>query len=180
VNVVSDTIEKQLNKQHITELFKNRIEAEAEELDIDSAAKEVAEILKNVRSKIVPASFYTSGKGDRTENLDGDGDNSEEDDIQNDDDDDDDCDTDDDELDYDTKHSIAQIGKTNSSSNDGNNNRIIHVQKKRPFQSSEAKSNDEVVPCNQMAFIRNQMTLINAAKVKRRYQLQKRSAAMKC
>jgi len=41
----SYNIENQLGKQHTTKLFKNLQEAEAEELDIDSAAKEVAEML---------------------------------------------------------------------------------------------------------------------------------------
>jgi hypothetical protein len=130
VNADCNTIENQLGKQHVTKLFKNLQEAEAEELDINSAAKEVAEMLKNYRSKKVPAPLHTSVKDDRTENFDGDGDDSEEDDIENDADDDseegDDCDDDDeldkdyqvnhcydydDKLDYDTKHSIAQIGK---------------------------------------------------------------------
>ena len=44
VNAGCNTIENQLGKQHITKLFKNLQEAEAEELDIDSAAKEVADI----------------------------------------------------------------------------------------------------------------------------------------
>ena len=130
VNAGCNNIENQLGKQHTTKLFKNLQEAEAEELDIDSAAKEVAEMLKNYRCKKVPAPLHTSGIVDRTENFDGDGDDSEEDDIENDDDDDseegDDCDDDDeldkdyqvnhcydydDKLDNDTKHSIAQIVK---------------------------------------------------------------------
>ena len=160
VNAGCNTIEEnQLGKQHITKLFKNLQEAEAVELDIDSAAKEVAEMLRNIRSTKFPAPLHTSGKSDRIENLDGDGDDSEEDDDC---DDDDELDKDyqvnhcydyDDEFDYDTKHSIAQIDKANNSSNDGNNNRMnstIHLQKKRPFESSEAKSNDEVVLCDQI------------------------------
>jgi hypothetical protein len=46
------------------------------------------------------------------------------------------------------KHSIAQFGKANNSSNDGSNNRInsnVQLHKKEQFQSSEAKSNDDVV-----------------------------------
>ena len=167
VNEGCNTIEEnQLGKQHITKLFKNLQEVEAEDLDIDSAAKKVAEMLKNIRCKKVPAPLHTIGNGDRTEDFDGDGDDSEE---------DDDCDDDDeldkdyqvnncydynDEFDYDTKNSISQIGKANNSSNDGNNNRMnstIHLQKKRPFESSEAKSNDEVVLCNQMVLSRNQI-----------------------
>jgi hypothetical protein len=186
INAVSNTIENQLSKQPITKLFKNLEEAEAEELNIDSAAQEVEEMLKNYRNmknKIIPAPLYASDTGDRTVNINGDdseedddcddgGDDSEEDDDC---DDGDDCDNDDeldndiqvnhcydyeDEVDYDTKHSIAQIGKANNSSNDGNNNRFnsnVHVQKKELFQRSEAKSNGNVVLCNQMAFIRNQM-----------------------
>ena len=50
VNSGCNTIENQLGKQHFTKLFKNLQEAEAEELDIDSAAKEVAEMLKNIRN----------------------------------------------------------------------------------------------------------------------------------
>ena len=142
VNAGCNTIENQLGKQHITKLFKNLQEAEAEELDIDSAAKEVAEMLRNIRSTKFPAPHHTSGNGDRTENFDDDDDDSEEDDIEIDDDDDsaegDDCDDDDeldkdyqvnhcydygDKLDYDTKHSIGLIGKADNSSNDGNNNR---------------------------------------------------------
>ena len=144
VNAGSYNIENQLGKQHTTKLFKNLQEAEAVELDIDSAAKEVAEILKSIRSTKFPAPLHTSGNGDRTENFDGNGDNSDEDDIENDDDDSaegDDCD-DDDELDYDTKHSIGLIGKADNSCNDGTNNRInsnIHVQNKGLFQSSDAK-----------------------------------------
>ena len=183
VNAVSNTIENQLSKQHNTKLFKNLQEVEAEELYIDSVA-EVEEMLKNYRnmkSKKVPAPLHTSV----TENLDGndieddDGDDSEkDDDCDNDGDDseeDDDCDDgdeldndfpenhcydNDDDLNYDMKNSIAQFGKANNSSNDGNNNRInsnVQLHKKEQFQSSEAKSNDDVVLCNQMAFIRNQM-----------------------
>jgi len=84
VNAGCNNIENQLGKQHTTKLFKNLQEAEAEELDIDSAAKEVAEMLKNYRCKKVPAPLHTSGIVDRTENFDGDGDDSEEDDIEND------------------------------------------------------------------------------------------------
>ena len=43
VNAGCNNIENQLGKQHTTKLFKNLQEAEAVELDIDSAAKEVAE-----------------------------------------------------------------------------------------------------------------------------------------
>ena len=155
VNAVRNNIENQISKQHNTKLFKNLHEVEAEELQIDSVALEVEEMLKNYRkmkNKKVPAPLNTSGKGDRTENLDGDGDDSE---------DDDDCDDDGEiKLDYDTKHSIVSIDKANNSSNDGNNNRInsnVHVQKKELLQSSEAKGNGNVVLCNQMAFIRNQI-----------------------
>ena len=171
VNAVSNTIENQLSKQHNTKLFKNLQEVEAEELYIDSVA-EVEEMLKNYRnmkSKKVPAPLHTSV----TENLDGndieddDGDDSEkDDDCDNDGDDseeDDDCDDgdeldndypenhcydNDDDLNYDMKNSIAQFGKANNSSNDGNNNRInsnVQLHKKEQFQSSEAKSNDDVV-----------------------------------
>jgi len=170
VNAGCNTIEEnQLGKQHITKLFKNLQEAEGVELDIDSAAKEVAEILRNYRCTKFPAPLHTSGNGNRIENLDGDGDDSEEGDDC--DDDDDELDKDyqvnhcydyDDEFDYDTKHSIAQIGKANNSSNYGNNNRMnntIHLQKKRPFESSEVKSNDEVVLCNQMVLNRNQIKI---------------------
>ena len=87
INAVSNTIENQLSKQTITKLFKNLEEAEAEELNIDSAAQEVEEMLKNYRNmknKIIPAPLYASDTGDRTENIngdgDGDGDDSEEDD----------------------------------------------------------------------------------------------------
>ena len=103
--------ENQLGKQHVTKLFKNLQEAEAEELDIDSAAKEVAEMLKNYRCKKVPAPLHTSGIGNRTEDFDGNGDNSEEDDIEIDDDDD----------------------SEEGNDCDGNNNRInsnIHIQNK--------------------------------------------------
>ena len=65
VNAGCNTIENQLGKQHVTKLFKNL----QEELDIDSAAKEVAEMLKNYRCKKVPAPLHTSGIGDRTETL---------------------------------------------------------------------------------------------------------------
>ena len=157
VNAGCNNIENQLGKQHTTKLFKNLQEAEAVELDIDSAAKEVAEILKSIRSTKFPAPLHTSGTGDRTENFDGNGDNSEEDDIENDDDDSAEGD-DDDELDYDTKHSIGLIGKADNSCIDGNRiNSNIHVQSKGLFQSSDAKSNDEVVLCNEIDFIRNQM-----------------------
>ncbi len=67
--------ENQLGKQHTTKLFKNLQEAEAEELDINSAAKELAEILKSICSTKFPAPLHTSGNGDRTENFDGNGDN---------------------------------------------------------------------------------------------------------
>ena len=50
INSVSNTIENQLSKQTITKLFKNLEEAEAEELNIDSAAQEVEEMLKNYRN----------------------------------------------------------------------------------------------------------------------------------
>ena len=84
VNAVCNTIENQLGKQHTTKLFKNlqEAEAEAEELDIDSVAKELAEILKSIRSTKFPAPLHTSGNGDRIENFDGNGDNSEENDIR--------------------------------------------------------------------------------------------------
>ena len=77
INAVSNTIENQLSKQPITKLFKNLEETETEELNIDSAAQEVEEMLKNYRHmkhKIIPAPLYASDTGDRTENINGDGD----------------------------------------------------------------------------------------------------------
>ena len=72
INAFSNTIENQLSKQPITKLFKNLEETEAEELNIDSAAQEVEEMLKNYRNmknKIIPAPLYASDTGDRTEKI---------------------------------------------------------------------------------------------------------------